>query len=1117
MLPFGGILAVVIVLSWANFKQETLLTGGDNLHPEFDFWINIQRSLFAAWQEYQGVGLLGGMGHAADLLRQIFLWLLSFLVPTTSLRYVYTMLTLFIGGIGAYVLTYYLFHLTHQKEHTAWDTQLAATIAGVFYILNLSTIQAYYFPFETFTAHFAALPWLLWGIINYFQKATFKSFLVLCILFLLSTPQSYVPTLFVVFVLSVLILLPFVIKQSIHHTIIKSSLSRITLFLTALFIINAFWLMPFAVFTLTSSNVNINAKINQVATETIFYQNKELGNIWDVMLLRGFWFNYIDPNLQQVFTYSLKPWRDHLDLLPITILGYSLFGVILLGVIRGIRSKQPLWIGLAVLFFFSVTMLSTNTPPFSYIDALFRKLPLVSQVFRFPFTKFSILASLTYAIFFAFGIQAISRYLHRVPPALFYAFFTVLLIFFTFPAFTGNLFSERQQLEFPIEYRQLFDFFKRQDPNTRIANFPQYTFWSWNYYKWGYAGSGFLWYGIKQPILDRAFDPWSRDNENYYFEISQALYSQDTTHLANVFDKYSANWIVIDRSVTTPFSAKALYFTELEQMLSKMPQVEKIQQFEYILIYRFKPSANPKSFVYGTSELPSVNSYIVGDKDEAYAQFGDYKSVNQNQDILYPFRSLLSNKTQSDLSFKLLEEKTTLKLHTQLPESDTQQIVKLPSYFEGEQFVPVEIKTETSKQALTVKAVFKTPEIFLENKKIFGDPSELVLFRIASIPGELKLNINGVANFKISSKSGTVGTTLLSVNEDNTLVLSDKLQSVLETQEVASTLIQELPLYQPKDISIPPHNKPITMTVRIPKVDDSYSNMSEFPNRDKIRNCDNFRVGKYSSITSVGKDSRSLTFQSKNATNCISYFFPTLSHKLGYAITLDAEHVKGRGFHFWILNEDSKSTTIDTYLAADRKRTISTFVIPPMSTFGTAFSMHLDNISIGDDETINTFHKLSVYPFPYHFLTQIKVEQPNVPEKKTLGDVISSVTHPNESLYIIDLKPETYNLKPTIVLSQSYSPFWKAYRIKKYELGIMNYAAEILPFLFGDELKQHIKVNNWSNGWEINKTTMKQFNNATIVLVFLPQYLQYFGFILLFFFSFCFCISFLFNWIKRRF
>jgi len=62
------------LLCLANFTNGTYLTGWDNLQIELSFAINLERAFNAVWQEYQGLGLLGGMAHGADLLRQLFLW-----------------------------------------------------------------------------------------------------------------------------------------------------------------------------------------------------------------------------------------------------------------------------------------------------------------------------------------------------------------------------------------------------------------------------------------------------------------------------------------------------------------------------------------------------------------------------------------------------------------------------------------------------------------------------------------------------------------------------------------------------------------------------------------------------------------------------------------------------------------------------------------------------------------------------------------------------------------------------------------------------------------------------------------------------------------------------------
>ena len=103
------LVTIVFLIALINYQLGTWLTGWDNLHPEFDFWLNIKRSLIAVWQEYQGLGLVGGMGHASDLFRQIFLLIFSLLIPLNFLRYFYTFLMLLLGLLGLYNLIAFLF------------------------------------------------------------------------------------------------------------------------------------------------------------------------------------------------------------------------------------------------------------------------------------------------------------------------------------------------------------------------------------------------------------------------------------------------------------------------------------------------------------------------------------------------------------------------------------------------------------------------------------------------------------------------------------------------------------------------------------------------------------------------------------------------------------------------------------------------------------------------------------------------------------------------------------------------------------------------------------------------------------------------------------------------
>src|SRR3989338_10481713 len=180
------ILLAVLAISLTNYSPGTILSGWDNLHPEFGFDFNLKRSLFAVWQEYQGLGLLGGMGHAADLLRQLFLSIVSFVLPTSFLRYFWTILALLIGSLGAYFLTAHIV----KNGHSNW--KLTSLLSALFYVLNLSTVQTYYVIFETFSAHFAALPWLLLATIHALQKQKRKNLVLLLVVLLLATPAAYV-------------------------------------------------------------------------------------------------------------------------------------------------------------------------------------------------------------------------------------------------------------------------------------------------------------------------------------------------------------------------------------------------------------------------------------------------------------------------------------------------------------------------------------------------------------------------------------------------------------------------------------------------------------------------------------------------------------------------------------------------------------------------------------------------------------------------------------------------------------------------------------------------------------------------------------------------------------
>ncbi len=555
-------------------------------------------------------------------------------LPDHTLRYVWSMLTLLIGGLGAY----YLARDFVIRKFTLFGRFWAA-LAGVFYIFNLSTVQQYYVQFETFTSHFAFLPWIFWGVLLYLTKATLKRLVLLSAIFLLSSPSYYVPTIFVVTALALGIIS---LAHFLFHRNFNSFKKVLNIFLS-LFVTNAFWLLPFAYFTLTNSQVAVENKINQMATQTIYLENKQHGNLLDVPLLKSFWFNKIDPDIDGQFNFLMLPWKTHLENPFILSLGYLLFGVVVFGVVHELKNKNWRNIGFAGILLLSLTLLLSATPPFFWIGEFLRnKITLFNQAFRFPFTKFSIVASLMYSLFFASGLYAISKIIPYKKLRLLCLIGGIGTIFiFTLPAIRGDFFYSKEQIKIPTEYFGTFKFFKQNGKNERIANFPQHTLWGWNFYKWGYGGSGFLWYGIDQPILDRAFDPWSKHNENYYWEISQAIYSKDIKAIESILEKYQISWLLVDENVLSPLSPKSVFTQELKELLVQSSKVTQQRTFGRISVYKVNLESQPHDFIFAVDKLPSVASYDYDSNDIAYSRRGSYK---EGAEYIYPFRSLFTGR-----------------------------------------------------------------------------------------------------------------------------------------------------------------------------------------------------------------------------------------------------------------------------------------------------------------------------------------------------------------------------------------------------------------------------------------------------------------------------------------
>jgi len=709
---------ITLLISFLNYQPGTWLTGWDNLHPEFNFSLNLKRSLFSVWQEYQSLGLLGGMAHAADLPRQLFLLLSSFIIPTHFLRYFWTFLTLLFGPLGVYFFIKNHFLSTPKKlpaffkkisflkdsPHVSFDSStkiFAALLGALFYLLNLSTIQTYYIPFSTFTSFYAFFPWLLYLLVSYLTNPSPKKLAFFSLIAIFSAPSFYVETLFVVLLLS---FLPFFLH------FIKSKRRPTLLSFFSLLITQAYWLLPVIFFVITNGDVGQQAKNNLVSSPETYARNLQFANLSDIGLLKGYLFNFLDLSQNNQYDYLLSTWLQHLNNPLITIIGLFNLSLILTGIYYSLKKNLRFVLPLLSITLISVFFLLGGNLVLDFI-------PLLSELFRSPFTKFSLPLSFSFSIFFSIGAIFIFDLFSFLNNRLTYLLTTftlsLFLLIYSSPVFSGHLISPSLRQSIPQEYFQLFDFFNQQDPHTRIANFPQHTFWGWNYYDWGYRGSGFLWYGLHQPILDRAFDVWEQSSQHYYEDISTALYSNNPDQLQQTIDHYAIDWIIIDHHLIASSDSLDLYTDELIDFLDSSDSIHLQKNFnDKILVYRVENQQSRQNFLSLTTPQNTPTQ---------------------------PFDQL-SLRPNTDWQVK----NSSISISQPLSLSPSKDItLNLPSYTDQENLLPVSISYRKTSTQLILQLQPLLPQIKLDQQIIdYSVDSSSLFFTISPLNTDLILQIN---------------------------------------------------------------------------------------------------------------------------------------------------------------------------------------------------------------------------------------------------------------------------------------------------------------------------------------------------------------------------------------
>lgn len=620
---------ITSILFLANYRSGTYLSGWDNLQTELNPGLAIKRAFFSVWEEYQSFGLTAGMAHAADLIRSVFLWITSFVIPQNMIRYFYHFLMLLIGGLG-------LFNLLGGG--------ITAFLGALFYMLNIGTVQIFYLPFESFSTFFAFLPWGIWifkKILNSKDKILKKDIFIFFIINILGTPSFYAQQFFVVYLL---VLGCISIGQIINNQEKKDLIKKLFLSFVLILLINSFWILPQMYFLKSNGNWVTQAKANQIATEDTLYQNLEKGTLDNFIRLEGFYFDLKGKSN----TYLFAPWKDHFKS-GYNILGY-LFGIIaIFGILGSLRKKKEL--GFLLIFILCALALLSATIPFSWLNNIFRQNSFINQIFRSPFTKFIIPYALIYSYFFSKGIEKFFKKNNLLQFMIF-----TLIIFYSLPSFKGYFISPEVKVKIPSDYFQIMDFFKQENKNKRIALLPDYTFWGWFFNKWGYNGSGFLWYGIEQPIVSRTFDVWSPKSESYFWEVKQTIEAENLTKFEQILNKYNIDYLIVDSSLIPIVSSyKSLGMDRLESLINQSQKISLVFQGQNLILYKVNNQNSVKNFIKPAFQIVNIGPKInLMADDQAYQENGDY-ITDLNPVTYYPFADLTTQTRVKDKKWQINE------------------------------------------------------------------------------------------------------------------------------------------------------------------------------------------------------------------------------------------------------------------------------------------------------------------------------------------------------------------------------------------------------------------------------------------------------------------------------
>lgn len=1004
-----------------NLLPSKYLIGWDNTMPEFDIWTNFSRSFSSVWQSYRGFGLYDGMAHGANIMHTIYIGILALALPQALVRPIMIHLIHLLGGIGMYV-----FARRILKRSTL------AIVAAFIYMLNYGTIQQFYAPLELFLFHYVALPWVFWAAYRYIDYATKRNLFIYTVINLLVVSQAHVPTIFVTFAVALM-------GVGIYEWLMRRSIRRSLILLLLLGAVNLFWLAPYIVGIGQNAAVIRQARINLYSSEDVYYRNQEFGDLASILSFKGFMHKAEElDGISKQHVPLMGPWAAYQSSW-IAIGVYTCLAILMiLGIVRAILKRDKQLVPFIYTIALSVFFLANNTPILRQLNDLWRMhVPILGEAFRFPFTKFILIYAFGYSIMTAYALSWSNAYRIRITAAT----VVVLMIFIqALPAFQGYFFSPLLRRELPNEYLKLFAHMQQKSDNRRVLLLPMHTFWSWQYSSWGQFGSGFLWFGIPQPIVMRAFDPWSATNEQAFNEFRYAIRTRDTDLFVSLLTKYQIGYILHDTNVIATKSTDQIDSEKMDAFVSMLPGRKSIMDFGTLHLYDFEHDAPGETRILSAKPVSYPERWQYRDPSVTFDYFSRADS-NVNS-TMYPFASMYSERGMGDIPYTLDvkddEYTITLKKSPMQPPGNTYEVSFDTSL---DTLVPVFLE-----RTLDGINVVSKPYVV----KIDGSMYSLREFKL---PIKFVVPVDTSTVFRLPNSDQTIrlGDIFYVHRGKDTLL-------VAETSPESQVSSFRLDLNPTRFLSRGIYSDVQRISVSIPLARDMYVERGNLLQQPTYH------------------------LESNGISDQKGTWFGNLPQDNGYIYSFRSVHVAGIAPEVFIDNPLLKRPEVIMKVAPGDTENI--VFVPPNSTRLYGYAVNFLSKGYTSQHSQTDIYQKLFAPLPYRFLASLSVS-----DTSRNNEAVRLIAH--DQAY--DIHWLAYDLTGANWL-QRLMPvlFADSLRLKEHVL-VNNWAN---GWRLGERASSKLQATSNVQGSN-EETRNKEIRNREIEVIFWPQYLQYLGFAVL--------------------